>query len=86
MQCLRLAAAGTRARLIFYPPGLRQRSHRHEHAHVSIVITGGLREVSAGRDDTSYPLQLNLRPSGSTHQVEFGPQGALILASTLETA
>jgi AraC family transcriptional regulator len=79
-QHLPLAAAGTRARLSFYAPGLRQRPHRHEQAHVSIVVAGSLREASAGRDETSYALQLNLRPRESTHQVEFGPQGALILA------
>jgi AraC family transcriptional regulator len=77
---LLLAAAGTHARLSFYPPGLRQSAHLHEHAHVSIIIAGAIRERSAGRDEVALASALTLRPRGITHAVEFGPQGALILA------
>ena len=84
MQRVPLAAAGTLARLSFYPPGLRQRAHCHERAHVSIIIAGSVREVSAGRDEVGYALELNLRPCEITHQVEFGPQGALVLAVDVE--
>lgn len=79
-----LAAAGAHARLVFYPPGLRQAAHRHERTHVSIIIGGAIREVSPGRDETGVVSALILRPKGSTHQVEFGPQGALILAVDVE--
>jgi len=51
---LLLAAAGTHARLSFYPPGLRQSAHLHEHAHVSIIIAGAIRERSAGRDERRF--------------------------------
>ena len=82
-RCLPLAAAGTCARLSFYSPRLRHPSHRHERAHVSIIVAGSLREVSTGRDEIAHASQLNLRPHESEHQVEFGPQGALILAVDL---
>lgn len=83
-QRLLLASAGTVAQLSFYPPGLRQASHTHERAHVSIIIAGSMREVSSGRDEIGLASQLNLRPYESTHQVEFGPHGALILAVDIE--
>jgi AraC-like DNA-binding protein len=84
MQRLLLAEAGTLARLSFYPPGLRQAAHSHERAHVSIIVAGSIREVSAGRDEIGSALQLNLRPYESRHQVAFGPHGALILAVDVE--
>ena len=86
MHQLPLAAADTRARLSFYPPGLRQPAHSHDRAHVSIIIGGSIREVSAGHDEIGYALQLRLRPCETRHQVEFGPQGALILAVDVEHA
>lgn len=79
-QHLLFSAAGMRARLSFYPPALRQAAHAHERAHVSIIIAGSVREVVAGRDEIGSALQLNLRPCEITHAVEFGPQGAMILA------
>src|SRR5262245_7801280 len=45
-----LAMACNRARLSFYPPGLKQAAHRHHQAHLSIVLAGSFREVSAHRD------------------------------------
>lgn len=84
MQRLPLASVGAVARLSFYPPGQRQAAHSHERAHVSIIIAGSIREVSSGRDEIGLASQLNLRPYDSTHQVEFGPQGALILAVDIE--
>lgn len=80
MRQLLLAEAGALARLSFYPPGLRQAAHSHERTHVSIIIAGSIREVSAGRDEIGSASQLKLRPYECTHQVTFGPQGALILA------
>ncbi|HKE96063.1 MAG TPA: AraC family transcriptional regulator [Povalibacter sp.] len=84
MQPLRLAAAGTHAKLWFYPPGFRQAAHSHEQAHVSIIIGGSIREVCGGRDEIGSGSQLRLRPYEITHQVEFGPDGALILAVEVE--
>src|SRR5262245_40600234 len=80
---LPLATAGMRTRLVFYPPGLRQPPHHHERVHVSIIIAGAIREVSAGRDEIGVASAQHLRREG-THEVEFGPHGALILAADLE--
>jgi hypothetical protein len=80
MRPLPLAAAGTSARLWFYPPRLRQAAHSHERAHVSILIGGSIREVCGGRDEIGVGSQLRLRPYEIRHEVEFGPEGALILA------
>ncbi len=84
MQPVALAAVGTRARLKYYPPALRQPAHLHDRAHISIIIAGTVREVSSGRDEVGFPSTLTLRPYEITHQVEFGPHGALILAIDLE--
>lgn len=84
MQRVLLAAAGTRARLSFYPPGLRQDAHYHAQAHISIVIAGAIRERSAGRDEFGCTSALTLRPHEIRHEVEFGPQGALILSVDLD--
>jgi AraC family transcriptional regulator len=81
-----LADAGTLARLSYYPAGMRQGAHTHERAHVSIIVAGSIREVSAGRDEIGSAAQLNLRPYESTHEVVFGPQGALILAVDIDDA
>lgn len=80
MQRLLLAAVGTRARLSFYPPGLRQPAHYHERAHISIIVAGAIRERSAGRDEIGFASALTLRPQEIRHEVEFGRQGALILS------
>lgn len=85
-QRLPLTAGSTRARLTLYPPGLRQPSHLHEAPHISVIVAGGVREVSAGRDEIGYALQLHLRPYEATHRVEFGPQGALVLTVDVEHA
>jgi hypothetical protein len=84
MRPLPLAAAGTSARLWFYPPRLRQAAHSHERAHVSILIGGSIREVCGGRDEIGVGSQLRLRPYEIRHEVEFGPEGALILAVEVE--
>jgi hypothetical protein len=81
---LPLAAAGAHARLWFYPPLLRQAAHSHQAAHVSILVGGSIRELCAGRDEIGCGSQLRLRPYEARHQVEFGPQGALILAVDVE--
>jgi AraC family transcriptional regulator len=86
VQRLPLAAAGTRARLSFYPPDLRQAAHSHARAHVSIVIAGTVREVSGTRDEIAFPSTLTVRPYEITHHVEFGPQGALILSVDVDDA
>jgi AraC family transcriptional regulator len=84
MQRRALVAGDTHARLSFYPPGLRQPAHSHGRAHVSIIIGGSVREVSAGQDECGYASQLRLRPYETRHQVEYGLQGALILAIDIE--
>jgi AraC-like DNA-binding protein len=81
---LPLAAVGAHARLCFYPPRLRQAAHSHRDAHVSIIVGGSIRELCAGRDEIGFGSQLRLRPYEARHQVEFGPQGALILAVDVE--
>jgi AraC family transcriptional regulator len=84
LQPLLLAAAGTCARLSFYPPGLRQLSHYHEQAHVSIIVAGAIRERRAGREETGFASSLMLRPHEIRHEVQFGPQGALVLVVEVE--
>lgn len=64
---LQLAAAGELARLTYYPPRLRQPPHSHERAHVSIIVTGSIRETAAGREQVGFPPALTVRPYDVTH-------------------
>jgi AraC family transcriptional regulator len=75
-----LAAGATRARLTFFPPGLRQATHRHDRTHISIIIAGAMRETSGGREQVGTVSAVILRPEEVSHQVQFGPRGALTLA------
>ena len=43
-------------------------------------MAGSVREISANHDEIGFASALTLRPHETTHRVEFGPQGALILA------
>lgn len=80
-----LKTTAARARLSFYPPGLRQAAHVHEKAHISVIVAGGIRENSGRRDEEAFSSAFHVRPAGARHEVTFGPHGALILAIDLES-
>ena len=66
-------------RLRRYAPGLRQRAHTHDEAHMSLVLAGGVQE-EAGRTEVAFGAgRLALRPEGMRHACEFSQRGALIL-------
>jgi AraC family transcriptional regulator len=67
-------------KLTRYAPGLRQFSHEHEGAHMSLVLAGGFDEET-GRAEISFSAgRVALRPDGMRHAGTFSRAGALILS------
>jgi AraC family transcriptional regulator len=66
-----------------YPPGMRQAGHAHDVTTISIVLAGGLRERAGRREHHSRPLSIVIKPIGTEHADDFGPQGARLLRITL---
>jgi AraC family transcriptional regulator len=69
-----------RARLIHYAPNLRQALHRHEGMQASFLLLGSLHEQSGRREAMPRSRSLAIRPAETSHEVAFGPNGALILS------
>jgi AraC family transcriptional regulator len=84
-QTISLACTRPTARLSFYPPRLQQAWHVHGAAHLSILLTGSIRERGGRQEYEGYSGCLHLRPPEARHQVEFGPQGALVLAVEIDS-
>lgn len=76
-------AAGVELRLVHYPAGLIQARHRHDEAQLSVLLAGGLREVTRGADVEAVRRSSGVKPCGQSHAAEFGPHGALMLSMTL---
>lgn len=68
------------ATLIYYPPGLEQRAHRHDGAQVSFLLAGCLSEDCEGRQFQPMGKHASIMPSGQALAVRFGREGALMLA------
>lgn len=70
-------------RLLHYPPGLIQPTHRHDETQLSVLLAGGLREITNGRDVEAVRPSSGVKPAGQSHAAQFGPHGALMLSMTL---
>ena len=68
------------ATLIYYPPALEQRSHRHDGVQVSFLLAGCLAEDCEGRRFEPLGKHASVMPSGQEHAVRFGREGALMMA------
>ena len=68
----------TKLRLCAYQPHLRQSAHRHDHAHLSLILRGSLNEESAASETRVGPGMFAVRQGEFSHQVHYGPSGALI--------
>lgn len=56
-----------------YAPHLRQGTHRHDTASVTLVLRGMLRETVGRIDATAQSLSLVVKPAGVPHSNLFGP-------------
>ena len=74
---------GLDVRLLHYPAGLTQPRHCHEQTQLSVLLVGGLREITARDDVEAVRPASGLKPAGQSHAAAFGPQGALMLSMTL---
>lgn len=75
--------AGVELRLVHYPAGLVQPSHRHEEAQLSVLLAGSLRETMGRADVEAVRRSSGVKPCGQSHAARFGPHGALMLSMTL---
>ena len=67
-----------------YEAGLRQHRHAHAEHTVSIVLAGSLRERVGNREEIAGPLCVVVKPAGTEHQDEFGPDPVRLLRITLD--
>ena len=63
-----------------YPPRLGQATHRHNGAHLSLLLKGMVEEESGGNEEHATTGMFAIREAGFAHQVRFGESGALILS------
>lgn len=69
-----------------YQPGLRQPRHAHAETTVTIVIGGSLRERVGRTDEIARPLSVVVKPGGTEHADEFGPDRTRTLQIALTGA
>ena len=74
---------GTRARILRYAPGTRQRPHAHGRASLALVLRGSLEERVGTLLERAAPLSAVLKPAGLEHANEFGAEGAVTLQIVL---
>lgn len=74
-----------RVRRVEYPAGLRQPSHRHDRASVTVVLRGAIRETTARGEEEGGPLSVVAKPAGVRHADEFGPHGALTVQVVIDS-
>jgi AraC family transcriptional regulator len=66
-----------------YPPRTTQPRHAHDVTTISIILAGSLRERVGRREQYSGPLSVVVKPLGTEHADDFGPDGVRLLRLTL---
>ncbi len=66
-----------------YRPGTRQRPHRHDELHLSLVLSGRVAETVGRVTEWAQPLSVVAKDAGLTHADDFGPGGARMARLTL---
>lgn len=66
-------------RLVHYPPGLRQPTHGHADASLSLLLDGRVHERVGRREVSAHAGQWCHKAAGVDHATDFGPQGATTL-------
>jgi AraC family transcriptional regulator len=69
-----------------YLAGLRQPRHAHAETTVTIVIGGSLRERVGRVEEIARPLSVVVKPGGTEHADEFGPEGTRTVQIALTDA
>jgi AraC family transcriptional regulator len=70
-------------RLVHYPPGLRQPTHAHAEASLSLLLAGRLCEGVGNRLVSAQAGQWCHKAAGVDHATDFGPEGATTLQLVL---
>ena len=69
-----------------YAGGLKQGPHTHHEASVTLLLRGRLRERSGNSEVSADPLSLVVKPAGTVHADQFGPEPAatcqIVLSAT----
>ncbi|AZZ97295.1 AraC family transcriptional regulator [Pseudoalteromonas sp. R3] len=72
-----------KATLSYYAPGSMMPAHRHDHAQLSVLLSGGLREqTEQSAFDIATP-GLCFKPQHILHSDQYGAQGTLIFSFSL---
>ncbi|WP_121209804.1 helix-turn-helix transcriptional regulator [Maricaulis maris] len=77
-------APGLDIQLTWYQPGQSMADHVHADHQVSWLISGDMRETSAGREHDLLRVSRGVKPAGCRHANLYGPDGALVLALNLQ--
>lgn len=67
-----------------YAAGLKQSKHAHATHTVSIVLAGSLRERVGQKEEIVGALSVVVKPAGTEHHDEFGPEPVRLLRITLD--
>lgn len=81
-----VADAGRRATLTRYDPGSSLPPHEHAEAHLCLILAGGFRQTSRGRDRALAAGEVGAYPVGDRHDNRIGQLGALCLNLPLPAA
>lgn len=68
---------------IEYGPDLVQSAHAHDHATVSLILRGGLREEVARRTEEGGAGTLIIKPAGTRHADRYSASGARLVTVRL---
>jgi len=72
-----------RVRLIHYPKGFSQSIHTHDHASVTLVLSGTIEEVRDRTTQFATPFTLIVKKAGVPHSDRFEPNGCKTLQISL---
>jgi AraC-like DNA-binding protein len=72
--------------LTHYLPGEASRAHRHHHAQISLVLSGGYSEQGTAGRVVAGAGAFTGKPAGFEHETTIGDLGALILSINLDEA
>ena len=73
-----------RVRRCFYAPLAKQSRHAHPYTNITFVVSGSLSETVGMKSEVAGPLSVVIKPAGTEHADQFGPNGAVALSVYLD--
>ena len=63
-----------------YEPLMKAPYHCDRKSRISIILSGGVREIVGNREEAGTPMSIVIKPADARHRNEFSPQGARIVS------